>query len=61
MKKVKIYESEIKRAVRRKLMENILSEEIPSKQDIEDRTEAIGDLTNQYKELQTVMNTMKED
>ena len=61
MKKVKIYESEIKRAVRRKLMENILSEEIPSKQDMEDRTEAIGDLTNQYKELQTVMNTMKED
>lgn len=61
MKKVKIYESEIKRAVRRKLMENILNEEMPSQQDIEDRTDAIENLTTQYKELQTVMDTMKEN
>jgi len=50
MKKVKIYESEIKRAVRRKLMENILVEN-PSTQEIQDRTKAIEDLTTQYSEL----------
>ena len=42
-------------------MENILNEEMPSQQDIEDRTDAIENLTTQYKELQTVMDTMKEN
>lgn len=50
MKKVKIYESEIKRAVRRKLMERVLVEN-PSTREIEDRTKAIEDLTSQYSEL----------
>ena len=60
MKKIKIYESEIKRAVRRGLMEKLLLEN-PSTQEIQDRTKAIEDLTDQYKELQTVMDTMKEN
>ena len=42
-------------------MENVLNEEMPSQQDIEDRTDAIENLTTQYKELQTVMDTMKEN
>lgn len=50
MKKIKIYESEIKRAVRRGLMENILME-APTTQEIQDRTKAIEDLTTQYAEL----------
>ncbi len=51
MKKiVKIYESDIKRAVRRGLMEKLLLEN-QTTQAITDRTKAIEDLTNQYKEL----------
>jgi len=49
-KTVKIYNSEIKRAVRRKLMERVLVEN-PSTREIEDRTKAIEDLTSQYSEL----------
>lgn len=51
MKKVKIYESEIKRAVRRKLMENILLENSSVTDELRDRTDAVKELTAAQKEL----------
>jgi hypothetical protein len=58
MKKVKIYESEIKRAVRRKLMENVLSENSPATDEMKDRTVAVKELTAAQKELAQVQKDM---
>ena len=60
MKKIKIYESEIKRAVRRSLMEKLLLEN-PSTQEIQDRTKAIEDLTTQYSELNKEMEKSQNE
>ncbi len=60
MKKVRIYESEIKRAVRRGLMEELLSE-APTTQEIQDRTKAIEDLTTQYAELNKEMDKAQNE
>ena len=58
MKKVKIYESEIKRAVRRKLMENVLSENSSATDEMKDRTAAVKELTAAQKELAQVQKDM---
>tara|TARA_R100001509_G_scaffold162174_2_gene133140 strand:- start:664 stop:1131 length:468 start_codon:yes stop_codon:yes gene_type:complete len=58
MKKVKIYESEIKRAVRRKLMENILSENSATTDEMKDRTAAVKELTAAQKELAQVQQDL---
>jgi len=58
MKKVKIYESEIKRAVRRKLMENVLTENSPATDEMKDRTAAVKELTAAQKELAQVQKDM---
>ena len=60
MKKVKIYESEIKRAVRRKLMENVLSENSPAADEMRDRTEAVKELTAAQKELAQVQKDIND-
>ena len=58
MKKVRIYESEIKRAVRRKLMENILSENSATTDEMKDRTAAVKELTAAQKELAQVQQDL---
>jgi len=60
MKKVKIYESEIKRAVRRKLMENVLSETSSVTEELTDRTEAVKELTAAQKELAQVQKDIND-
>lgn len=60
MKKVKIYESEIKRAVRRKLMENVLTENSTGTDEMKEKVAVTKELTAAQKELAQVQKDIND-